>query len=167
MPLISNTGHRIGEDAWSFVADDAPIVEESCPVVSLARLKADWLALSGRNGRLAVVVQPDEAVEELAPFLARLDMVAIAFPKFRDGRGYTSARLLRERLGFDHEIRAVGDVLLDQLVFMARCGFDSFVVKNADEKSALDALERYTHVYQPAADGRFGVLFHRAHPAKN
>ena len=82
-------------------------------------------------------------------------MVALAFPKFRDGRAYTSARLLRERFGFKGEVRAVGDVLREQAGFMVRCGFDAF--EPADGSTPEDwerAAQRFRHVYQRAADGR-------------
>ena len=87
--------------------------------------------------------------------LAQLSVVALAFPKFGDGRAYSSARLLRERFGFKGQVRAVGDVLREQAAFMVRCGFDAF--EPADGSSLEDwqrASRRFRHVYQRSSDGR-------------
>lgn len=110
-----------------------------------------------QSNATAVRLEPDEDARLLIPYLDRLALVEIAFPKFRDGRGYSSARILREA-GFTGELRAQGDVLVDQIAFMRRCGFDSFAPEkslNMDDVAA--ALDRYADVYQPAADGRTPV----------
>lgn len=110
-----------------------------------------------QSNATAVRLEPDEDARLLIPYLDRLALVEIAFPKFRDGRGYSSARILREA-GFTGELRAQGDVLVDQIAFMRRCGFDSFAPEkslNMDDVAA--ALDRYADVYQPAADGRAPV----------
>lgn len=110
-----------------------------------------------QSNATAVRLEPDEDARLLIPHLDRLALVEIAFPKFRDGRGYSSARILREA-GFTGELRAQGDVLVDQIAFMRRCGFDSFAPEkslNMDDVAA--ALDRYADVYQPAADGRTPV----------
>ena len=100
----------------------------------------------------SVRIEAGDDVRQLIPHLARVRLVEIDFPKFRDGRGYSSARILREA-GYDGEIKATGDVLVDQLLFMRRCGFDSFA---PDAPIARDAAERalsaYPYVYQHAAD---------------
>lgn len=111
-----------------------------------------WLAAGLTVG---VRVPADESVEGLSDWLPRLALVALDFPVFRDGRAYTSAVLLRERLGWTGELRAVGDVLREQAWLMVRCGFDSFVP--ADGATAADWARkagRFRHVYQPAADAR-------------
>ena len=90
----------------------------------------------------------------LIPHLGRLALIEVAFPKFRDGRGYSSARILREA-GFTGELRAQGDVLVDQIAFMRRCGFDSFAPdKRLDEEDAARAFATWENVYQRAADRR-------------
>jgi uncharacterized protein (DUF934 family) len=124
--------------------DDAPV---DGPVAVLA----DFLA--GGNGD-AVRLEPGDDVRLLLPHLERLQLVEVAFPKFRDGRGYSSARILREA-GFAGEIRAAGDVLVDQLGFMRRVGFDSFA-PNAplDLKVVQATLDRYPYVYMKSSDGR-------------
>jgi uncharacterized protein (DUF934 family) len=100
----------------------------------------------------AVRIEAGEDARELIPHLGRLALVDIDFPRFRDGRGYSSARILREA-GYKGEIRASGDVLVDQLLFMRRCGFDSFAPHVAiDPRLAEEALTRFPAVYQHAAD---------------
>ncbi|MGB3796179.1 MAG: DUF934 domain-containing protein [Alteraurantiacibacter sp.] len=100
----------------------------------------------------AVRIEPGDNVRELLPHLSRLRLVEVNFPSFADGRGYSAARIMREH-GYAGELRAVGDVLVDQLRYMRRCGFDAFAPDariNEDDTAA--ALDRYDHVYQPAAD---------------
>ncbi len=103
----------------------------------------------------AVRIEPGEDVRRLAPVLDRVRLVEIGFPTFRDGRGYSAARILRDELGYTGELRAQGDVLVDQLWFMRRCGFDSFAPEKPLDPDAVDrALNRYGAVYQAAGDGR-------------
>jgi len=101
-------------------------------------------------------------VADLAEDLSRLKVVALEFPKFADGRAHSQARLLRERYGYQGEIRAVGDILRDQLFFMARNGFDAFELR-ADRslEDALDAFGEFSESYQPAADQQL-PLYRRA-----
>ena len=100
----------------------------------------------------AVRVEAGEDARKLIPHLGRLQLVEISFPRFRDGRGFSSARILREA-GYTGELRAEGDVLIDLLFFMRRCGFDSFVSQHSLNPADVDAaLNRYTHVYQDATD---------------
>jgi uncharacterized protein (DUF934 family) len=124
--------------------DDAPFESPIAPL-------ADFLA----GGNFAAVrIEPGEDARDLLPHLGRLKLVEIAFPKFRDGRGYSSAAVLRQA-GFTGEIRAAGDVLVDQLGFMRRVGFDSFAPnKPLDPKVVAATLDRYPYVYMKAADGR-------------
>ena len=102
----------------------------------------------------AVRLEPGDDARDLLPYLDRLKLVEVNFPAFTDGRGYSSARILREA-GYAGELRAVGDVLVDQLFAMRRCGFDSFAPEVAlDPADAEAALARWGDVYQAAADGR-------------
>lgn len=114
-----------------------------------------------QSNATAVRLEPDEDARALIPHLDRLALVEIAFPKFRDGRGYSSARILREA-GYKGELRAQGDVLVDQIAFMRRCGFDSFVPDAPLDADVVAAsLARYDQVYQGAADGAVPVWKHR------
>ncbi len=96
---------------------------------------ARWLEGPPQKG---VWLGPDDEVESLKPWFSHLSLIALGFPSFRDGRGYSQAYLLRTRLGWTGELRAVGDVPRDQLSHMRQCGFDSFAVR--EDKSAEDAL---------------------------
>ena len=105
----------------------------------------------------AVRVEAGEDVRKLIPHFGRLRLVEISFPRFRDGRGYSAARILRES-GYAGELRAEGDVLVDQILFMRRCGFDSFVpAQPLDTRLVEQALKRFPFVYQDAADAAVPV----------
>ena len=111
-------------------------------------------AFLDQSNASAVRIEPGDDARELIPHLERLSLVEVNFPAFGDGRGYSSAQILREA-GYDGELRAVGDVLVDQLSHMARCGFDSFTPeKPFNPSDAESALTRWPHAYQAAADGR-------------
>jgi uncharacterized protein (DUF934 family) len=143
------------ENAFVYVVDDEAVPQGADIIVSLSRIKAEGEALLASGVRVGVQIEPADAVEDLAELLPFLALVAVAFPKFRDGRAYTSATLLRQRLGFNGEVRAVGDVLREQAYVMTRCGIDAFVP--ADGSSAAEwsrAAGHFRHVYQTAADGR-------------
>ncbi|MCP9222549.1 DUF934 domain-containing protein [Erythrobacter sp. LQ02-29] len=104
------------------------------------------------GGGAAVRIEPGDDARELLPLLAKLKLVEVNFPSFGDGRGYSAARILREA-GYTGELRAVGDVLVDQIAYMRRCGFDAFAPDHPlDEADVEAALARFPHVYQPAAD---------------
>jgi len=111
----------------------------------------------GQSNATAVRIESGEDARALLPHLDRIALIEVSFPKFRDGRGYSSARILREA-GYAGELRAQGDVLVDQIPFMRRCGFDSFAPEAEVDLAVLDAaLSRYTHHYQAAADAAVPV----------
>lgn len=142
------------EDPFTFVGDD----ERAPPgdvILTLARYHAEGAWLSSQCRTLGVRLTAAEAPEDLAAHLDRLAVIELEFPKFRDGRAYSAARILRERMGFEGELRAVGDVLLEQAFEMVRCGIDAF--EPADGSTAAEwtaAARRFRYVYQRAADGR-------------
>lgn len=120
-------------------------------------------SFTGQSNATAVRIEPSDDARELLPHLDRIAMVEVNFPVYGDGRGYSAARILREA-GYQGELRAVGDVLVDQLVAMRRCGFDSFHPDKALDDAAVDrALNRYADVYQKTIDGRRPVWAKR-HP---
>jgi uncharacterized protein (DUF934 family) len=108
-----------------------------------------WLS---SPGRLGVILKPEDRVEALAPHLSRFELVAARFSGPGEGRGYTQAKLLRERYGFTGELRAIGYVRIDQLWFMARSGFNSFELSEADLKGADKALGTFSAAYQSSPD---------------
>ncbi len=145
---------KVALDPWVRVEGDEPVPPDLATIVS-----ADWLLeatgeqIAGRKAPLGVAWPNDKPESALAPFLPKLALVALEFPSFRDGRAYTQARQLRERYSFKGEIRATGDVLRDQFLFMARAGFDAFEVKkDADAEAFAKALHEFTVLYQPSAD---------------
>lgn len=114
-------------------------------------------AFADQSNATAVRIEPGDDARALLPHLDRIRLVEVTFPAFTDGRGYSSARILREA-GYTGELRAAGDVLVDQLGHMRRCGFDSFApAQPLDADDARNALERWADVYQAAADGRAAI----------
>jgi uncharacterized protein (DUF934 family) len=153
VPLLKH-GKR-ATDPWQRVEGDAPIPSEGPVLVELARFREEREALVDRGAPVGVLLRPDESPDEIAGDLETLDLVALSFPAFKDGRAYSSARILREHLGYRGELRAVGDVLLEQLHFMERAGFDAFEIDSDDpERDWRIAQSDMSHWYQPTGDGR-------------
>lgn len=155
MPLLKNG--QIVADAWQRVADGDALPAEGPVVVSLARWQLEREALKARaneaRGRIGVLLKSDQPPAAIAPDLAYFDLVALDFPRFQDGRAYTYARLLRERHKFQGELRAVGNVLRDQLLFMRRCGIDAFELpESANVPDWLKAFGEFSVYYQRATD---------------
>ena len=160
MPLVE--GGRIVEDRYLRVTDDAPVPDRVPVIVPGKRFVADAGELTRRDGSLGVLWPNDRRVAELAPWLGHLALVALDFPKFRDGRAYSQARLLRESFHYRGELRATGQVLRDQFVFMLRAGFDTFEVKKqSDAEAFAQTVKRYSVFYQPTGDGRLTALHRR------
>jgi uncharacterized protein (DUF934 family) len=142
----------------SFVADQWRQVDagEAAPTAGHAIFTLDWWkqerhVYDGSNVAIGLLIEPDTKLEEIAEDLPRFALIAVDFPKFGDGRGFSLASLLRERFGFKGELRAVGEVLLDQLPVMLRCGFDSFSVTDENTLKALQAghIPAVHYYYQP------------------
>jgi uncharacterized protein (DUF934 family) len=148
MPLVR--GGRISEDRFVRVLDDAPLPEGLPVLLPASRLLADARDLVLRPAPTGVIWPNDRKVSELASYLDWIALVALVFPTFRDGRAYSQARLLRERYRFRGELRATGQVLRDQLLFLHRAGFDAFeLTKDRDAAHVAEALHRYSVFYQP------------------
>ena len=141
-------------DTYAQVGDDAALPEGPV-LVSLARFEKEREALLARNTPVGVLLQSDQSPEKLGDDVTRLSLVALDFPKFRDGRAFSWARMLRTRLGFTGEIRAVGDFLYDQISYQHRVGFDAWLVPDTFRlEDFTKALGEMTKVYQPSADGK-------------
>lgn len=166
MPEVITADGSIINDEWVVV--ERPAEGESLALPDQPALIPADLWLAGKEhyeGRRDVGVWFDshQEPEILEGVVNELGVIAVNFPKFADGRGYSIARLLRERLGYENELRAIGDVLLDQLQFMKRCGFDRFVLradKNAGE--AVRCLNFFSLGYQAATDTDIPLFRRRA-----
>ena len=151
------------ENAFVSVADEDAIPMEGGVILSLARFQTEGAALLDDGRALGVRIEPAERVEDLAYDLPRLALVAPTFPKFRDGRAYSTAALLRERLGYTGEIRAVGDVSSEQAFELVRCGFDAFeATDGSTAEQWAKAARAFRHVYQAAADDHEPAFKERA-----
>lgn len=147
--LIKN--RQIVEDKWIHAEDCEAF--ESLPdgniIVSVAMWQQHRNKLLSRAGKVGVLLTPDEEPASIADDLKEIPLIAVSFPKFLDGRGYSSARELRTYYGFRGEVRAVGDVLRDQLFQMERCGFNSFEVReDRSIEDALTAFNDFSTTYQ-------------------
>ena len=160
MPLVKQGS--ITTDLFVHVADGAELPGDGAILVTAARFLGDTEGLLKRAGNVGVIWPNNRDLDDLVPYLDRLAAVALVFPIFRDGRAYSQARLLRERHGYDGELRATGQVLRDQFVFMLRAGFDAFEVKkDADAAAFASTARRYSVFYQPTGDGRVTALNRR------
>ncbi|OZG73629.1 oxidoreductase [Hahella sp. CCB-MM4] len=165
MPSLILDG-QIFEDQWVYLekaeAADQQQVPEGKVVVPLATWLAQKDSLSSRAD-IGVWLDSDEEPEALADHISELALIAVNFPKFADGRGYSIARLIRERHSYQGELRAMGDVLLDQLFYMKRCGFNSFALRpDRSAEKALAGLTTFTEVYQAGTDQPLPLFRRRA-----
>jgi uncharacterized protein (DUF934 family) len=160
MPRRLLRDRQIVVDEWLYVAEAA--ADSSAPLIvtfNQWQMEPDtWIK---RGGPLGVVLSPADKVEQLAPDLSRFALIAAEFPTLSEGRGYTQARLLRERWNFKGELRALGSVRRDQLFFLARCGFNSFELPEADLEDAHTAFSTFSAAYQPSNDLGLAVKLRR------
>lgn len=153
MPRQLLRDRQVVEDDWRYAEELAE--GGGCAdavILSFDQWRRERAAWSARARRLGVVLLPEHRVEQLAPDLAHLSLVACSFPGPAEGRGYSQGRLLRERYAFQGELRTIGYVRIDQLFFLARCGFDSFELADGDIAAASAAFSTFSAAYQPAND---------------
>lgn len=166
MPDIITRDGSIKPDHWTLI--ERPAEGEGLSLPSgPALIPADlWLAGIDHyrnNPKVGAWLESHDEPGMLAGVVNELPIIAVNFPKFTDGRGYSTARLLRERFGYTKELRAVGDVLLDQLQFMKRCGFDSFALRpDKDINLAAHCLNFFSQSYQAATDTNLPLFRRRA-----
>ena len=157
MPLLRNG--RVEDDEWVSVTDAEPVPADRPVIVPLPRWLDERETLAYGGFPLGVRLRSDQPPSLIEDDIDRFDLIALEFPTFTDGRAYSYARLLRERLGFRGEVRAVGNVLRDQLMFMARCGFDAFETDLRGGREAWEAAISEIDVwYQPTGDGRLSAV---------
>ena len=152
--IIKN--NEVIDETWHLLPKDASFDEISnCDdlIVPLALWREHGHALKARDGGLGVWLDSDEEAEELSEDVAHFQVIALNFPAFTDGRSYSNARLLRDRYGYKGELRAIGDVLRDQLFYLHRCGFDAFAIRaDKDPYEALEGLKDFSVTYQSSTD---------------
>lgn len=171
MPLLK--GGNLVADPYAKIADEEPLPTDPGAdiIVSLERLAEQGEAFASRTGRLGIQVANTTPPEEIAPHLAGVALIELPFPAFTDGRAYSLARLIRERLAFAGELRASGDVLPDQLAFLRQVGFDAFEI--SEGAAPLDVWQRtastltltYQGEYRPATGFAAADIFARRHAA--
>lgn len=162
--LLAKDG-SLSDDSWRHLGEDEAIPTEGSVTVSLARWRNAEPALRERMAPLGLRLPNTVAPREIASDLARFALIVLSFPKFTDGRGYSQARVLRTQLGYGGELRADGEVLRDQLLFMKRCGFDTFVVgERAIREEWATAFGEFDVFYQQTPDGRPSVMRERLSP---
>jgi uncharacterized protein (DUF934 family) len=145
---------KIVEDRYVRVLDDAALPDGAPVIVPAARFLADADEILRREAPVGVLWPNNRRVAELAPHVDRLAVIVLTFPTFKDGRAYSQARLLRERYCFRGELRATGQILRDQFLFLVRAGFDALeVLKPADADAFAATLARYSVFYQVAGKG--------------
>lgn len=151
MPLVKDK--KLVENTTTHVADDEAINGHSDFTVTLDRWNQERDALRQHTGGVGIRIPNDADVRGLCAESLSAPMIVLEFPTFADGRAYSQARILREELKFEGELRATGDVLRDQVFFLHRCGFDALELRpDKDPKEALTAFDDFTIRYQPAAD---------------
>ena len=147
---------QIVDETWHLLPKDASFDElTNCDdyIVPLQLWRDHGHALKARDGGLGIWLDSDEEAEEIGDDVQHFQVIALNFPAFTDGRSYSNARLLRDRYQYTGELRAIGDVLRDQLFYMARCGFDAFAIRaDKDPEAALEGLKDFSVTYQAAAD---------------
>jgi uncharacterized protein (DUF934 family) len=144
---------ELAEDPFTTVIDDMAGIPPGDVIISMSRFQIEGERLLGEGRKVGVRVEADQAVEDLAYDLPRIAVVALVIPNYRRGQAYSSAMLLRERLSFKGQVRAVGDVLREQARFMVRCGFDAFEpADGSTPEQWTHVVTRFRHVYQTAAD---------------
>jgi len=147
---------EIVEDSWQRLRqeDISDALPEGDIIVPLSFWKEHEELFKGRTGRFGVCINGDDDMQDVVAGLDQFEIIAVDFPQFKDGRSYSNARMLRQHYAYQGEIRAVGDVLRDQLFYMQRCGIDSFQVRSdKDLEDALQGLSDFSVTYQAAADG--------------
>lgn len=168
MPKIIKDGRVLDHDRWVLLREEVSsgLLEHHAGRDLIVPLE-EWLQqqpVMGRHeGRIGVWLASHELPEQLGDALADLPLIAIDFPAFKDGRGFSNARELRERFSYPGEIRAIGDVLRDQLFYMQRCGINAFALREDQEvDTCLRALADFRDAYQPRVDQPLPLFRRRA-----
>ena len=144
---------RVIDDAWTLVDTDSQSLPDGDILLTYSQWQTFSEQLESHSGQIGVVIEGNAEIEDIIEPLLKLPLIAINFPKFADGRGFSLATLLRERYNFNGEIRAVGGFMRDQLYLLSRCGFNAFKFsEDTDLSEAAKSLENFSETYQVSAD---------------
>jgi uncharacterized protein (DUF934 family) len=161
MPLLKSG--KIVDDVWAFVEDGRELSPGGCISVTLGRFLSEHDQLLHRNRSIGVRLNVGDDPALLAAHLGDIPMIELQFPKYTDGRAFSQAQLLRQRLGYKGEVRAIGQVLRDQLRLMIRTGFDAMVIEEADAEAVYEfSAHEFTEAYQAGGDAR-ETIFQKRH----
>lgn len=141
----------IVEDSWQLISDDSAAIPGGAVIVPLSVWRARKDELTQRD-QLGIWLDSDESPREIADSISQFQLIAINFPAFADGRGFTYGRELREQLKFTGELRAIGSFMRDQLYYLQRCGFNAFSLEGVDMEAAIESLKDFSNNYQAAID---------------
>lgn len=145
--------NQIIEDSWAFLDDSAETLPSGNILLSLEQWQQFSDQLSQHNGELGLWLEGNAEIDTVIDSLQQLSLIAIKFPKFVDGRGFSLARLLRERYNYNGELRAIGEFIRDQLYLLKRCGFNAFqLTEDQDLSEASKSLSDFSETYQVSAD---------------
>ena len=156
--------NKVVDDSWQRIqdSDTGEGIPEGDVIIPFSYWQAHRDELVEREGQLGVCINGDDDTDEVAKDLEHFDLIAVDFPAFKDGRGYSHARILRDYYNYQGDLRAVGDVLRDQLFYMRRCGINSFHVReDMDYEDAMKGFSDFSVKYQTAADGALPVYKER------
>ncbi|MGB1334017.1 MAG: DUF934 domain-containing protein [Porticoccaceae bacterium] len=144
---------RVIDDTWTVLDTDSQSLPEGDILLTYSQWQTFSEQLESHSGQIGVVIDGNAEIEDIIEPLLKLPLIAINFPKFADGRGFSLATLLRERYNFNGEIRAVGGFIRDQLYLLSRCGFNAFKFsEDTDLSEAAKSLEVFTETYQVSAN---------------
>lgn len=145
--------NRVIDDSWTALAEDALSLPDGDLLLSYAQWQTFSDQIEAHRGSIGVVIEGNAEIEDIIEPLLNLPLIAINFPKFADGRGFSVASLLRDRYNYRGEIRAVGGFIRDQLYLLNRCGFNAFkFAEDIDLSEAAKSLEDFSETYQVSAD---------------
>ena len=165
MPLLKQG--KVVDDIWAFVEDGHELSPGGCFTVSLGRFLSEHDQLLARNRSIGVRLAVGDDPALLEPFLDKLHLIELSFPKYTDGRAFSQAQMLRRRFGYKGEIRATGQVLRDQLRLMIRAGFDAMIIDESDAEAVYDfSAHEFSEFYQAASDTA-ETIFMKRHKKRN
>ena len=145
--------NRLIDDSWTLLTEDSESLPSGDILLSYSQWQTFSDQLDSHDGSVGVIIEGNADIEDIIEPLLKLPLIAINFPKFADGRAFSSARLIRERYNYTGEIRAVGGFIRDQLYYLSRCGFNAFKFDDSvDLTESAKSLQDFSEAYQVSVD---------------